>query len=40
MSRRRGALDVGLVADRDQMPDLRSLLRWLQESLDELRAAR
>jgi diacylglycerol O-acyltransferase / wax synthase len=31
-----GSLDFVLVADRDQMPDLRSLLRWLQDSLDEL----
>ena len=33
-----GSLDFGLVADRDQMPDLRSLLRGLRESLAELRA--
>jgi hypothetical protein len=31
-----GSLDFGLVADRDQMPDLRLLLRWLEESLDAL----
>ena len=34
-----GHLDFGLVADRDQMPDLWSLLGWLEDSLDELRPA-
>jgi hypothetical protein len=32
-----GHLDFGLVADRDQMPDLRKMIDWLAESLDELR---
>jgi diacylglycerol O-acyltransferase / wax synthase len=32
-----GHLDFGLVADRDQMPDLWKLIDWLQESLEELR---
>jgi hypothetical protein len=32
-----GALDFGIVADRDQMPDLWSLLDWLQEELDALK---
>ncbi len=33
----RGNLDFGLVADRDQMPDLWKVLGWLGESLEELR---
>jgi diacylglycerol O-acyltransferase len=36
----RGHLDFGIVADRDQMPDLWSLIDWLREALDELRPAR
>lgn len=32
----RGHLDFGLVADRDQMPDLWSLMDWLGEELAEL----
>jgi WS/DGAT/MGAT family acyltransferase len=32
-----GHLDFGLVADRDQMPDLRKMIDWLAESLEELR---
>jgi hypothetical protein len=32
-----GDLDFGIVADRDQMPDVWSLLDWLQEELDELK---
>jgi WS/DGAT/MGAT family acyltransferase len=32
-----GHLDFGLVADRDQMPDLAKLLGWLGDALDELR---
>jgi diacylglycerol O-acyltransferase len=32
-----GALDFGIVADRDQMPDLWSLMDWLQAELDELK---
>jgi WS/DGAT/MGAT family acyltransferase len=32
-----GHLDFGIVADRDQMPDVWSLMDWLTESLDELR---
>ena len=35
----RGHLDFGLVADRDQMPDLWKLLGWLGDGLEELRAA-
>jgi len=31
-----GHLDFGLVADRDQMPDLWSLMDWLREELAEL----
>src|SRR4051794_148150 len=34
-----GRLDFGIVADREQMPDLWSMIDWLGESLDELRAA-
>jgi diacylglycerol O-acyltransferase len=32
-----GHMDFGIVADRDQMPDLWSLIDWLQEELDELK---
>jgi diacylglycerol O-acyltransferase len=32
-----GQMDFGIVADRDQMPDVWKLLDWLRESLDELR---
>ena len=32
-----GYLDFGLVADRDQMPDLWKMIDWLEESLEELR---
>jgi hypothetical protein len=32
-----GHLDFGIVADREQMPDLWSLMDWLAESLEELR---
>jgi WS/DGAT/MGAT family acyltransferase len=32
-----GDLDFGIVADRDQMPDLWCLMDWLQEELDELK---
>jgi diacylglycerol O-acyltransferase len=35
-----GHLDFGLVADRDQMPDLWKLIGWLEESLEELRPKR
>ena len=35
----RGHLDFGLVADRDQMPDLSKLLKWLGEELELLRKA-
>jgi WS/DGAT/MGAT family acyltransferase len=31
-----GQMDFGIVADRDQMPDLWKLMDWLRESLDEL----
>ncbi len=32
-----GHMDFGIVADREQMPDLWSLLDWLREALDELK---
>jgi diacylglycerol O-acyltransferase len=32
-----GHLDFGIVADRDQMPDVWSLMDWLADSLEELR---
>ena len=32
-----GHLDFGLVADREQMPDLWRVMGWLREALDELR---
>jgi diacylglycerol O-acyltransferase len=32
-----GSMDFGLVADREQMPDLSSMLGRLDEALDELR---
>jgi hypothetical protein len=32
-----GHLDFGIVADREQMPDLWSLIGWLGEALDELK---
>jgi WS/DGAT/MGAT family acyltransferase len=32
----RGHLDFGIVADRDQMPDVWKLIGWLRSSLDEL----
>jgi WS/DGAT/MGAT family acyltransferase len=35
-----GKLDFGIVADRDQMPDLWSMIDWLGESLEELRPKR
>ena len=31
-----GHLDFGLVADRDQMPDLWRMIEWLRDSLEEL----
>jgi hypothetical protein len=31
----RGHLDFGIVADRDQMPDLWNLIGWLREALAE-----
>jgi diacylglycerol O-acyltransferase len=31
-----GHLDFGLVADRDQMPDLWDMIGWLEEGLAEL----
>jgi hypothetical protein len=33
-----GHLDFGIVADREQMPDLWSLTEWLREALAELQA--
>ena len=32
-----GCLDFGIVADREQMPDLRAMMDWLGEALGELR---
>jgi WS/DGAT/MGAT family acyltransferase len=34
-----GEMDFGLVADRDQMPDLWNLIEWLQEELGALKPA-
>jgi diacylglycerol O-acyltransferase len=34
-----GEMDFGIVADRDQMPDLWKLLGWLQEELEGLKSA-
>jgi hypothetical protein len=31
-----GHMDIGIVADRDQMPDVRRLVAWMQEELDAL----
>jgi hypothetical protein len=31
-----GKLDFGIVADRDQMPDLWRLMDWLDDELQEL----
>jgi diacylglycerol O-acyltransferase / wax synthase len=36
----RGHLDFGLVADREQMPDLWSMIGWLREALEELEPKR
>jgi diacylglycerol O-acyltransferase / wax synthase len=35
-----GGLDFGIVADREEMPDVWSLAEWLRESLVELKPAR
>ncbi len=32
-----GGLDFGIVADREQMPDVWSLVQWLRESMQELK---
>jgi hypothetical protein len=32
-----GDMDFGVVADRDQMPDVQRLMDWLQEELDALK---
>src|SRR3954466_5338683 len=34
-----GRMDYGIVADRDQMPDVEHLMDWLQEELDALKPA-
>jgi hypothetical protein len=34
-----GRLDFGIVADREQMPDVWSLSEWLTEALEDLRPA-
>jgi WS/DGAT/MGAT family acyltransferase len=31
-----GSMDFGIIADREQMPDVAKLIGWLRESLDEL----
>jgi hypothetical protein len=31
-----GTMDFGLVADRDQMPDLEDLMGWMHDALEEL----
>lgn len=36
----RGRLDFGIVGDREQMPDLWSLIGWLRDALEELKPAR
>jgi WS/DGAT/MGAT family acyltransferase len=36
----RGHLDFGIVADRDQMPDVWKLIGWLREGLEELDPSR
>jgi diacylglycerol O-acyltransferase len=33
----RGSMDFGIVADREQMPDVWSLMDWLREALEELK---
>jgi hypothetical protein len=32
-----GRMDYGIVADRDQMPDVARLMEWLQDELDVLK---
>jgi diacylglycerol O-acyltransferase len=32
-----GKLNFGIVADREQVPEVWSLMNWLQEALEELR---
>jgi diacylglycerol O-acyltransferase / wax synthase len=32
-----GRMDFGIVADRDQMPDVDRLMDWLQDELDALK---
>jgi diacylglycerol O-acyltransferase / wax synthase len=34
-----GDMDIGIVADRDQMPDVRKLIDWMHDELDALGAA-
>jgi diacylglycerol O-acyltransferase / wax synthase len=31
-----GHMDLGIVADRDQMPDLDDLMGWMHDALEEL----
>jgi hypothetical protein len=31
-----GSLDFGIVADREQMPDVQLLISWLRDELDQL----
>jgi hypothetical protein len=35
----RGHLDFGILADRDQMPDVWKLIGWLEDGLQELMPA-
>jgi hypothetical protein len=35
-----GQLNFGIVADREQMPDVWSLIEWLGDALEELKPAK
>jgi hypothetical protein len=35
-----GDMDIGIVADRDQMPDVNKLVDWMHDELDALGAAK
>jgi hypothetical protein len=35
----RGSMDFGIVADREQMPDLWKVMDWLRDALEELKPA-
>ena len=34
-----GDMDIGIVADRDQMPDVQKLIDWMHDELDALAEA-